>query len=127
MRNIAVSVLMAIGIVASAAAQQGVLDLPIHDQWIKMQNTDDLVQWSIVPAAHPDTRVDYITYRDGNDSWKSYYLIRSQCPNGTFAMSTLEPQHKSGLGKNCDGSIVQTTSTVVDELPKLPAKALFLP
>lgn len=125
MRNVAVLVVMTIAFLTSATAQQGVLDLSTHGTWVKVQDTDKVVQWSIIAPAHPTTRVDYLNYRDTDGTWKNYYLVRSQCANGDFAVSTIKPDHKVGIGGSCDGSIVQTTSTMVDDLPKLPAEALF--
>jgi hypothetical protein len=125
MRNIAVLVVMTITFLASATAQQGVLDLPTHGAWVKVQDTNEVIQWSIIAPAHPTTRVDYISSRDNDGSWKNYYLVRSKCANGDFAVSTLKPGNKLGLGSSCAGAIVAATSTVVNDLPRLPAEALL--
>ena len=122
MRTIANLIFIA-AVSLTPAVAQGFLDIPASNTWTKVQD-GEASQWSIIPSAHPKTRIDFISYLEKDGTRTSYYMVRSSCSDGDkVAAYTIKPGYQLGLGVNCNGDVVSGTFTPIGEAPKLPPVA----
>jgi len=124
MRIIATLFIAAVSLTSSIAAD--FLDIPADGVWAKVQDKADLTRWSAISPKHPNTRIDFISVRDGR-KWMTYYLVRSTCSDHSkLKFYTIKPGDQLGVGANCDGALIGGDSTPIDEVQKLPPAAAAL-
>lgn len=122
MKNFLIGLLVLLVSLTSVTAN--IFDIPSTGAWVKVQD-GKVTQWSVIPAEHPKTRIDLISYvEDGKRM--TYYLIRSANSDGKISIAVIKPGNKLGVGLDSRGNMVKKTATVLDDVNALPAEALAL-
>lgn len=105
----------------SSVASAEVFDIPPSNNWTKVQN-GEVIQWSIIPINHKQTRIDLISYTEEGRR-TTYYLVRSACPDSKIVSGVIKAGNKVGIGLDCGGQPAVKTATLLEEVSPLPPEA----